>query len=157
MITFFTFLGKITYIFLSLNQVTAIHFENDIDRYIYGGRSDDINMEVLADNKTLILKPKIKDIKANLLVFTKSANFNFHFKMAQSNPHELVTIMPAKKDSSYKLIKSESTFDLLEGDHSLLFKNKTKIPIKVNDSDIATFDYLSKGPPLFINQRQIYP
>ncbi len=157
MITFFIFLGKITYIFLSLDQVTAIHFDNEIDRYIYGGKSDDINMEVLADNKTLILKPKIKNIKANLLVFTKSANFNFHFKMVQSNPHELITILPAKMDSSYKLIKSENTFDLLEGDHSLLFKNKTKMPIKVNDSDIATFDYLGKGPPLFINQRQIYP
>ena len=157
MTTFFVFLGQITYLFLSLNQVTALLFEEDIERFIYGGRSEEIHLEVLADGKTLLLRPKVKNLTANLLVFTKTGRFNFHPKMRPKDHHEFVEIKLAVKNSRYQVLKRAQDFDLLDGTTSLLFKNKGPKPLKVNNQVIRNFEYLSKGAPLFINDMQIYP
>ena len=156
MTIFYIFSGTIAYLFLSYGQVTALHFDSEIERFIYGGKESELHLQVLPDGKTLVLKPKAKALTANLLIFTAKEKYNFHLRI-KSPAHELVEIKTATNNLSYKLIRREPAFDLLEGASSLLLKNKQASPIVVNAQTISHFAYLSKGAPLFIGHEQIYP
>ena len=156
MTTLYLFIGSITYLLVSFNQVTVLHFEEGIDRYIYGGKEADLQFTIQGDGKTLAIRPIKKDRLSNLIVFTKDKTFNFHFKLQAKDYLEFADIRLAKKNSRYQLFKSTKNYDLYEGESSLLIQNKLQNPILINGQKVERQNYFSKAP-LFYKEEQLYP
>lgn len=143
--------ASITTLFLSLNLLTALSFKEEIKSYYFGGDKDDIFLELSNTNRTLVIKAKKKDINTNLLIITNKNRYNFRVKTSDLDPHEFIEVVDAQVNTNFKKIKETSNYELLEGSSSLMFVNKTKNPINVNDIQVSSKGYFSKGIPLLID------
>ena len=76
--TFFAFKNIAMYLLLSTHVVTVVNFKSQIEKVYHGKNKLDLFVEVSKDRKTLILKPLIPELFTNMVVITKSGNFNFN-------------------------------------------------------------------------------
>ena len=152
---FYILSNQITSLFLSMNLLTTMSFSDDIRSYIYGGNKDEVYLEVSNNNKTLVLKAKKKEINTNMLVVTSKSKYYFHVSLDESTPHQFIEINDGEINSTFKKILEKENYEILQGGSSLLFVNKTKIPITVNGQKIQSKDYFSLGVPIIVNGERI--
>jgi hypothetical protein len=152
---FYILSNQITSLFLSMNLLTTMSFSDDIRFYIYGGNKDEVYLEVSNNNKTLVMKAKKKEINTNMLVVTSKSKYYFHVSLDESTPHQFIEISDGEINSTFKKILEKEKYEILQGGSSLLFVNKTKIPITVNGQKIQSKDYFSLGVPIIVNGERI--
>ncbi len=153
--TFYIIANQITSLFLSLNLLTTLSFTDDIRSFVYGGNKEDVFIELVNNNKTFVIKAKKKEIDTNMLVVTSKNRYYFHVKLDEKNPHQFVEINDGEVNSAYKMVLEKSNYDLLQGGSSILFVNKSKISITVNEMKVANKEYLSLGVPIIVNGERI--
>jgi len=56
----------------------------------------------------------------------------------------------------FSLIKETMDYQLFECPMSLFFVNKTKRVIKLNELVVKDKSYISKGPPVYVDDKLIY-
>lgn len=142
---------SITTLFLSINLLTALSFKDEVKSYYYGGHKDDIFVELSNSNRTLVLKAKKMEIDTNLLIVTTRSRYNFRVKASENSPHEFIEIEDAQVNTNFKKLSETISYELFEGNSSVMFVNKTKIPIIVNGVKVVSKEYFSKGVPLIMN------
>lgn len=152
---FYILANQITSLFLSMNLLTTLSFNDDIRSFIYGGNKDEVVIEVANNNKTLVLKAKKKEIDTNMLIVTAKNKYYFHVKLDEKNPHQFVEINDGEINSAFKKVLDRENFEILQGGSSLLFVNKSKVPIVVNGQKVMTKDYFSLGVPIIVNEERI--
>jgi len=141
----------ITTLFLSANLITTLSFKDDVRTFIYGGTKDEIFTELANNNKTLVIKAKKKGLDTNLIIVTAKNRYYFKIMESEKFPHQFIEIEDGMINSSFKKIKETSTFELFEGNSSVMVVSKNKEGIDVNGVQVLSKDYFSKGVPLFIN------
>ncbi|MFA6236265.1 MAG: hypothetical protein WC635_02970 [Bacteriovorax sp.] len=152
---FFVLPNQITTLFLSLNLLTTMSFNDDIRSFIYGGNKEEVFLEVSNNNKTLVMKAKKKDINTNMLVVTNKNKYYFHVKLDESTPHQFIEINDGEINSAFKKVIEKDTYEILQGTSSLLIVNKTKNPVTVNGIKVISKDYFSLGVPIILNGERI--
>ena len=152
---FYILLNQITTLFLSINLLTTLTFDSEIQSYLYGGVSEEIFFQVTNKNLTLAIKPKTEGKLSNLLVITKNGKYYFDLAYDKLKPHQFIEIKDGQM--TYSLTKKISTtdYEILEGDRSLLFVNKKLSEVEVNKIKIKNREYLSKGVPIVYEGRRI--
>lgn len=153
--TFFILIGHIATVFLTMNFLTTLSFEKEVTSFMYGGNEKDIFISLSNKGKTLVIKPKMKNIDSNLLVITKDKKFYFHMKYGGKSEHQFVEVKRGEINSNYRKMVSSPGFELLEGKTSVLFINKG-MRTRVNGQEVMRKSYFSKGVPIFMNNKRIY-
>lgn len=153
--SFYILANQITSLFLSLNLLTTLSFSDDIRSFLYGGNKEEIFIEVANNNKTLVIRAKKKDIDTNMLVVTSKNKYYFRVKLDERNPHQFVEVYDGEINSAFKKVLDKENFEILQGGTSLLFVNKSKIPILVNEQKVINKDYFSLGVPIIVNGERI--
>lgn len=152
---YFIMKGQIFTIFLSLAHLTSISFPSKVIDYV-GGQEGDFKIYELNKNKSLVYEPKSKDFSRNFISFLKEEKFHYNLKYNEQLADKDVTLKRAETCGYYSLILESDTFQLFECPKSLLLKNKTNTPLLVNDMTVVSSSYISKGPPVYVNNRLIY-
>jgi hypothetical protein len=147
--------GHIFTIFLSMSHLTSINFESKVQDYV-GGQIEDFKIYELNKGKSLVLEAKKKDFSRNFITFLKDKKYHYNLKYNEKFSNKDVVIKNARPCSYFSLIKETSDFQLFECPKSLFFINKRKSAIRVNELIVKSKSYLSKGPPLYINNELIY-
>ena len=153
--TFHILMNQITTLFLSLNMLTTLSFDSEIVSFLYGGNKQDVFFEVTNNNKTIAIKPKIKEGLSNLLIITKRRKYYLNLDLSETKPHQFVEIKHGIINHALKSKIKNKSFELLEGDSSLLFINKKKRAINVNGIETSDKLYLSKGIPIIIDGERV--
>jgi hypothetical protein len=153
--SFYILANQITSLFLSLNLLTTLSFGEDIRSYLYGGNKDEVFLEVANNGKTLVIKAKKKEIDTNMLVVTSKNKYYFHVKVDEKNPHQFVEVYEGEINSAFKKIMDKSSYEILQGGSSVLFVNKTKKPILVNEQQVQSKEYFSLGIPIIVNGERV--
>ena len=142
-------------IFLSMSHLSSVSFPERIGDYI-GGQKGDFQVYELNKGKNLVFEPKKKNFKRSFIVFLKSSSYHFDLVYNEMYTNKDIEIKRGKECSSFVLLKETKKFQLFECPQSLFFVNKAGHPVKVNGLIIKDTSYLSKGPPLFINNKMVY-
>ncbi|MGB0454608.1 MAG: hypothetical protein ACPGJV_12945 [Bacteriovoracaceae bacterium] len=152
---YYIFKTQIFTIFLSFNHLTLITFPGFIHDYV-GGQAGDFNILLRNKNKTLVYETKRNNFSRNFAVFLKDDRFHFNLKYSNSFSNKDITIKKAEKCSSFKLLISKPNYQILECPRSLYFINKSSVPIKVNEETVVSKLFISKGPPVYVNNTLVY-
>ena len=152
---YYIFKHQIFTVFLSALQLTAITFPDKIHDYV-GGRKGDFSIYELNKGRSLVYEVKRKDIDSNFITFHKASKYHFNIKYSEHLANKDIEISEAHTCNMYELIKETRDYQLFECPKSILFVNKNKKPVKVNDLVIDKKAFLSKGPPIFLNGAMIY-
>lgn len=152
---YFIFKEQIFTIFLSLNHLTAITFPDRIMDYV-GGTEGDFKIYELNKKRSLVFEPKRKDFSRNFIVFSQKGKFHYNIKYDEILSNKDIEIEEAKECGLYSLIKNTNEYQLLECPKSILFVNKTKKYKLVNDFQVESKKFLSKGPPIYLDGKIIY-
>jgi len=153
--TFYILLNQVTTLFISLNLLTTLSFDSEIQSYLYGGGKDDIFFQVTNNNKTLVLKPQRSSGFSNLMIVTKRRKYYFKVDYDQTNPHEFIEVRDGVINHAYKNLKEFDDFEIKEGGASLLIVNKKKQEIVINGVKIERREHFSKGVPLLYDGKRI--
>jgi hypothetical protein len=145
----------ITTLFLSANLITTLSFKDDVRTFIYGGTKEEIFTELANNNKTLVLKAKKKGIETNLIVVTSKNRYYFKVMESDKIPHQFIEIEDGMINTNFRKIKETASFDLFEGNNSIMVVSKKKEGIDVNGVSVVAKEYLSKGVPLFIDGTRV--
>ena len=153
--SFYILLNQISTLFLSMGILTTMTFDSEITNYLYGGTTSDLFIQVTNNMKTIAIKPKKKGIASNLLVITKDRKYYFNVRYDETSPHNFVEIKNGEINHSLKSLIKSKDYEILEGNTSLLFINRGKRKITVNDIEINKKEYLSKGVPIIKDGKRI--
>ncbi|OFZ43335.1 MAG: hypothetical protein A2451_15570 [Bdellovibrionales bacterium RIFOXYC2_FULL_39_8] len=152
---YYIFRQQIFTIFLSMAHLTAITFPDRISDYV-GGVEGDFKIYELNKRKSLVFEPKRKDIDRNFILFEKDAKYHFNIRYSEEFSNQDVEIREAAACDLFELIEDKKEYQLFECPKSILFVNKTKEKVKVNDLIINDRVFLSKGPPIYLDEKMIY-
>lgn len=141
----------ITTLFLSANLITTLSFKDDVRTFIYGGTKEEIFTELANNNRTLVLKAKKKGIETNLIVVTSKNRYYFKVMESDKIPHQFVEVEDGMINTNFRKIKETGSYDLFEGNNSVMVVSKKKEGIDVNGVSVVAKEYFSKGVPLFID------
>jgi len=147
---FHILLNQMTTLFLGLNLLTTMTFDSEIQSYLYGGGKDDVFFQVTNNQRTLAIRPKIEGDFSNLLVITKKQKYYFNLKYDKSSPHQFIEIKDGVMNHALSKKISNLSYDIFEGDHSVLFVNKRDHDVTLNGKTVKRSDYFSKGVPLIL-------
>jgi hypothetical protein len=153
--TFHILLNQITTLFLSLNLLTTLTFDSEIQSYLYGGSPEEMFFQVTNNHRTLALKPKLEGGYSNLLVITKKNKYYFDLKHSESLPHQFIEVRDGVMNHALTKKILTKDYEILEGDNSLLFINYKSSEVLVNGLKIKTRDYFSKGVPIIYEGNRI--
>lgn len=153
--TFHILMNQITTLFLSLNLLTTLSFESEIQSYLYGGSQEEMFFQVTNNHKTLALKPKMEGSYSNLLVITKDRKFYFDLKHDKAKPHQFIEVRDGVANHALTKKIQTKDFELLEGDNSYLFLNRKSTEVDVNGMKVKQREYLSKGVPIIYEGKRI--
>jgi len=153
--TFYILLNQVTTLFLSLNLLTTLSFDSEIQSYLYGGSKEDVFFQVTNNNKTLVLKPQRATGFSNLMVVTKKRKYYFKVDYDQSHPHEFIEVRDGIINHAYKHLKEFEDFEIKEGGASLLVVKKKNKDIVINGVKVERREYFSKGVPLLYEGNRI--
>lgn len=152
---FYILANQITSLFLSLNLLTTLSFDSEIVSYLYGGSKEEMFFQVTNNNRTLAIKPLMDGKYSNLLIITKERKYYFELAQGQSSTHQFIEV----KDGviSHALTKKIETksYEILEGQSSILFINKSNQEVMVNNIKVKHKEYFSKGVPILFNGKRI--
>lgn len=152
---FHILMNQMTTIFLSLNLLTTLSFDSEIQSYLYGGSQEEMFFQVTNNHKTLAMKPKIDGTYSNLLVITKNNKFYFDLKRDLVTPHQFIEVKNGVMNHALTKKVKNRDYEILEGDNSMLFINHKPIEVKVNWMKVKHREYLSKGVPIIYEGRRI--
>jgi hypothetical protein len=148
-------MNQMTTLFLSLNLLTTLSFDSEIQSYLYGGSQEEMFFQVTNNHKTLAIKPKMEGAFSNLLVITRNGKYYFDLKLDRSNPHQFIEIKNGMMNHALtKKIKTRE-YEILEGDNSILFINHTNQEVMVNGLKVKHREYFSKGVPIIFEGKRI--
>ena len=148
-------LNQITTLFLSLNLLTTLTFDSEIQSYLYGGPADQVFFQVTNNFRTLAIKPKVEGTFSNLLIITKNKKYYFDLKYDQSSAHQFIEVRDGIINHALSKKITKPSYEILEGDSSLLFVNKKSNEVEVNGIKIKHKEYLSKGVPIIYEGKRI--
>ena len=146
--TFYILLNQITTMFLSMNLLTTLTFDSEIQSYLYGGAKEEMFFQVTNNFKTLAMKPKMEGGLSNLLVITKKSKYYFDLKIEKSNTHQFIEVFDGRMTHSLTKKVENKDYEILEGDRSILLVNKKDRPVTVNGIVVKNKEYFSKGVPI---------
>ena len=152
---FHILMNQMTTVFLSLNLLTTLSFDSEIQSYLYGGSQEEMFFQVTNNHKTLAIKPKLDGIYSNLLVITKNSKYYFDLKSDQINPHQFVEVKNGVMGHALRKKVKTKDYEILEGDSSLLFINNKSYEVNVNGLKVKHREYLSKGVPILYEGKRI--
>lgn len=147
--------GHIFTIFLSMAHLTSVNFNSKIADYV-GGQEGDFKIYELNKGKSLVFEPKQKGFSRNFITFMKEHKYHFNLTYREELSNKDIEIRSAQTCTYFTLLKETSTYQLFECPKSLYLVNKLKQPVKVNELTIKEKSYLSKGPPIYLNDKMIY-
>lgn len=152
---FYILLNQITTVFLSLNLLTTLTFDSEIQSYLYGGSPDEMFFQVTNNHRTLAMKPKMEGSFSNLLIITKKAKYYFDLKHSEKEPHQFVEVKDGMINHALTKKVQTKDYEILEGDHSLLFINRKGSEVVINGIKVRAREYLSKGVPILYEGNRI--
>ena len=152
---FHILMNQMTTLFLSLNLLTTLSFDSEIQSYLYGGSTEEMFFQVTNNHKTLAIKPKMEGNYSNLLVITKNRKYYFDLKFEKNKPHQFIEIKDGVMNHALTKKISRPEFEILEGDNSMLFINRTSSEVVVNGLKVKHREYLSKGVPIIYEGNRI--
>lgn len=152
---YYVFKQQIFTVFLSLAHLTAITFPERINDYV-GGQEGDFKVYELNKNKSLVLESKRKGFSRNFITFLKRDKFHFNVSYNESMANKDIEIKTAQKCSYFSLLKENKSYQLFECPKSLFIVNKIGRPIRINELTVTGKQYLSKGPPIYLDGKLIY-
>jgi hypothetical protein len=152
---YYIFKEQIFTIFLSMAHLTAVTFPSAVGDYV-GGQEGDFKIYELNKNKSLVFESKRKGFSRNFITFLKRDKYHFNITYSDKHASKDVEIKPAKKCSYFGLIKETKDFKLFVCPRSLFIISKKKRGILINGLMVMDKKYLSKGPPIFLNDELIY-
>lgn len=152
---FHILMNQMTTLFLSLNLLTTISFDSEIQSYLYGGSQEEMFFQVTNNHKTLAIKPRMEGGFSNLLVITKDRKYYFDLKLDKNHPHQFVEIKDGVMNHALTKKISRPDFEILEGDNSLLFINRKSAEVVVNGLKVKHREYFSKGVPIIYEGTRI--
>ena len=144
-----------TTLFLSLNLLTTLSFDSEIESYLYGGSQEEMFFQVTNNHKTLAMKPKMEGGYSNLLVITKDRKYYFDLKYDKDKPHQFVEVKDGVVNFALTKKITKSDYELLEGDNSILFINRKNSEVNVNGITVKQREYISKGVPIVVDGKRI--
>lgn len=153
--TFHILLNQMTTLFLSLNLLTTLSFDSEIQSYLYGGSPEEMFFQVTNNHRTLAMKPKLEGSFSNLLVITKKGKYYFDLKHSESMPHQFIEVRDGVMNHALTKKVQSKDYEILEGDNSLLFINHKSVEVTVNGMKIKSREYLSKGVPILYEGKRI--
>ena len=148
---FHILLNQMTTLFLSVHLLTTLTFDSEIQSYLYGGGQNEIFFQVTNKERTLAIKPKAEGGLSNLLVITKNRKYYFNLEYDPRRPHTFVEIKDGVMNHALTKKTTTSLYEILEGDNSVLFINKSSKEVIVNGKEVKNRDYFSKGVPILLN------
>ena len=152
---YYIFPTQIFSVFLSMAHITAITFPSKVQDYI-GGVNSDFKVYELNKGKTLVYEPKSKNVKRNLIIFLKKKKYHFDMIYNETLSNKDIEIKQAKPCNKLNLIKETVKYQLFSCPKSLLFINKSKMPVKINHLVVKDRKFLSKGPLIVLDSKKIY-
>lgn len=152
---FHILMNQMTTIFLSLNLLTTLSFDSEIQSYLYGGSQEEMFFQVTNNHKTLAMKPKMDGTYSNLLVITKNNKYYFDLKSDELAPHQFIEIKNGVMNHALSKKLKTKDFEILEGDSSILFINNKLNEVNVNGLKVKRRQYLSKGVPILYEGKRI--
>ncbi len=147
--------GHIFTIFLSMAHLTSMSFSTKVSDYV-GGQEGDFKIYELNKRKSLVFEAKRKGFSRNFITFLKDSKYHFNVSYSDDFSNKDINVKEAEVCTYFTLLKETTNYQLFECPKSLFFVNKTKLPVKVNELTIKEKSYLSKGPPIFMNEKMIY-
>lgn len=76
---FYILSNQIASLFLSMNLLTTLSFDSEVQAFYYGGDKQELFIELTNNQRTLALKPRREGLSSNMLVITKGESFIFIF------------------------------------------------------------------------------
>lgn len=152
---FHILMNQMTTIFLSLNLLTTLSFDSEIQSYLYGGSQEEMFFQVTNNHKTLAMKPRMDGAYSNLLVITKNNKYYFDLKNDQLAPHQFIEIKNGVMNHALSKKVKTKDFEILEGDSSILFINNKSNEVSVNGMKVKYRQYLSKGVPILYEGKRV--
>jgi len=152
---YYIFRQQIFTIFLSITHLTAITFPDKIIDYV-GGQEGDYKVYELNKGRSLVYEPKRKDIDRNFILFQKDGKYHFNIKYSETFSNKDIEVRDAKTCNLFELIEDKKEYQLFECPKSILFVNKSKKPVQINELIVSDRAYLSKGPPIYLQGKMIY-
>lgn len=152
---FHILMNQMTTLFLSLNLLTTLSFDSEIQSYLYGGSQEEMFFQVTNNHKTLAIKPKMDGVYSNLLVITKNHKYYFNLKLNKENPHQFIEIKDGVMNHALTKKLKTNDYEILEGDNSVLFINNKGTEVTVNGMKVKHREYLSKGVPILYEGKRI--
>lgn len=152
---YYIFKDQIFTIFLSMTHLTAVSFTERVQDYV-GGTKSEFQIYELNKKRSLVYETKSEDIDRNFIVFLRDSKYHYNLKYNNFLSDKDINIKEAKKCSLFSLIKENQNYKLFECPKSLLLINKSKKVVSVNNELIKDKKYISKGPPVFFENKLIY-
>ncbi len=152
---YYIFKEQIFTIFLSMAHLTAMTFPDKVNDFV-GGQEGDFKIYELNKRKSLVFEAKRKDIDRNFIVFEKDGKYHFNIKYDENLSNKDIVLQSAKSCGLYSIIKETTSYQLFECPMSLLIVNKSNIKLKVNDFYLDKKKFISKGPPIWIDEKLVY-
>ena len=153
--SFFILTNQIATLFVSLGILTTLTFDSEVTNYLYGGSKSDLFLQVTNNSKTLAIRPKKEKVSSNLLVITKNRKYYFNIRYDDIYPHNFVEVKSGQINHNLKSIVKKRDYEILEGNSSLLFINKKKKKVRLNELPVKSKQYVSKGIPLILDGKRI--
>lgn len=154
-VIYYIITGHIFTLFLSTAHLTSVNFPDKITDYV-GGQEGDFKIYELNKNRSLVYEPKRKGFSRNFITFLRDSKYHYNISYNEEYSNKDITIQEAKTCTYFTLLKETKTYQLFECPKSLFFINKSKTPVKVNELIIKDRAYLSKGPPIYLENKIIY-
>ena len=152
---FHILMNQVTTLFLSLNLLTTLSFDSEIESYLYGGSAEEMFFQVTGNNKTLALRPKTEGGFSNLMVITKNRKYYFDLKYDKARPHQFIEVKDGVMNHALTKKMKTADFEILEGDNSILFMNLKSSEVEVSGVKVKHQEYLSKGVPIILDGKRI--
>lgn len=152
---YYIFKTQIFTIYLSIAHLTALTFPSKVTDYV-GGAKNDFNIYEVNKGLSLVFSTKNKEINRNFISFTQNGKYHFNVIYNDQLSNKDIVIKEAKRCSMFEMIKETKEYQLFECPRSILFINRTKGKVRLNELMIRDKQYLSKGPPIILNGKMIY-
>ncbi len=148
---FYILSNQIASLFLSMNLLTTLSFDSEVQAFYYGGDKQELFIELTNNQRTLALKPRREGLSSNMLVITKGGKFYFHLSIDEKSPHEFIEVKQGQINQGMKFLKKYPTFEIWEGSTSLMILNKGKEELEINGIKVRDKEFFSKGTPIILN------
>lgn len=152
---YYIFKTQVFTIFLSLSHLTALSLPSVVTDYV-GGQEGDYKIYELNKGKSLVFETKKKDFDRNMIVFMRDSKLHFNVRYDEALANKDVVVRDAETCTYFTLLKETKDYQLFDCPKSLYFINKHKTPVRVNDLTVKDKAFISKGPPVYLENALIY-